>query len=178
MKRLLIAFAFVALSLPCIAQNADEPASREDVLLYMRTMHSHDMMQKVMEVQAQSTQKLLEDSFLKDKGQVPPEFKAKFQKAMSDLMKNMPVDDMMQAMVPAYQKHFTHGDIEAMNAFYSSPVGQKVLQELPEVMRDGMQEMMPIMTKYMGDWQERLKHDFADTKTTAPEKNTDTPVQQ
>jgi uncharacterized protein len=176
MKRLLIALACLALSLPCIAQNADEPASKDDVIIYLRTMHTHDMMQRAMEVQAQTMQKIFHDSLVKDKGQLPPEFEAKFKKAMDDLMKGMPTDEIEQAMIPTYQKHFTHGDIEAMNTFYSSPVGQKVLQELPDVLREGMQGAMPIITKYVGDWQERMKHEFVDTK--APEKNTDIPVQQ
>ncbi len=176
MKRLLIALACLSLCLPCVAQNADDPATKDDVILYMRTMHTHDMMQRTMEVQGQTMEKMLHDSFLKDKGDLPPNFEAKFKKMMDDLMKGMPSDEIEQAMIPAYQKHFTHGDIMAMNAFYSSPVGQKVLQELPEVMRDGMQEAMPILTKYLTDWQERTKHAFDDTK--APEKNTDIPVQQ
>ena len=34
---------------------------------------------------------------------------------------------MMQSMVPAYQKHFTKGDIDNLVAFYSSPTGEKVI---------------------------------------------------
>jgi uncharacterized protein len=176
MKRLLIVLACIALSLPCIAQKADEPASKDDVILYLRTMHTHDLMKKTMEVQAQTMQKLFKESLLNDKGEVPPNFDAKFNKAMDELIKGMPIDEIEQAMIPTYQKHFTHGDIEAMNAFYSSPVGQKVLQELPDVMRDGMQEAMPILSKYINDWQDRTKHVFDGSK--APEKNTDIPVQQ
>ena len=33
----------------------------------------------------------------------------------------------MQAMVPAYQKHFTKGDIDNLVAFYSSPTGEEVI---------------------------------------------------
>jgi len=157
MKRLLIALACLVLSLPLFAQNADDPASKEDVLLYLRTMHTHDLMQKMMVVQSQTMQQLLHDQILKDKGSVPPDFDTQFKKAMDDLIRNMPMDEMVQAMIPAYQKHFTHGDIEAMNTFYSSPVGQKVLEELPAVMQEGMQAAMPIMTNYLGEWQEKLK---------------------
>ncbi len=58
-----------------------------------------------------------------------------------------------------------------MNAFYSSPVGQKVLHELPAVMQEGNQAAMPIMSKYLGEWKNehgaRLR---ADWKRTAPRK--------
>ena len=30
-------------------------------------------------------------------------------KQMDDMLKNMPLDEMMQATIPAYQKHFTKG---------------------------------------------------------------------
>jgi uncharacterized protein len=48
-----------------------------------------------------------------------------------------------------YQKHFTKGDIDALITFYSSPTGQKVLQEMPAVMADAMGVMMPMVRKHM-----------------------------
>ena len=65
------------------------------------------------------------------------------------MFENMPWDDMMQAMAAVYQKHFTKGDIDNLVAFYSSPTGEKLLREMPSIMSDAMQSMMPVMTKYM-----------------------------
>ena len=75
--------------------------------------------------------------------------------------KNMPWDEMIQAMVPSYQKHLTKGDIDSMVAFYSSPTGQKVLGELPAIMSDAMQSMMPILQRYMGTVKERIDQETA-----------------
>jgi uncharacterized protein len=168
MKRFLVVLACLILaafagSTVATAQTADEPASRDDIILLLRTMHSHDMLRKTMEVQISSMQKLFHDQLLKEDGKLPPDFDARFKKAMTDLMDGMPMDEIVQAMIPAYQKHFTHGDIEAMNTFYSSPVGQKAVEELPEVMQDGMQAAMPILVKYMGTAQEKLKRDLEGT---------------
>jgi uncharacterized protein len=160
MKRLLIAIACLAFAIPCFAQNSDEPASKDDVILYLRTMHSHDLVKKMMDVQVASMEQLFRDQIRKEKGSVPPEFDRLFKKEMDDLVKGMPLDEITNAMIPAYQKHFTKGDISAMNAFYSSPVGQKVLDEVPEVMREGSQAAMSIMSKYLGDWMERMQKDF------------------
>ena len=165
MKRLLIVLA-MALSASCFAQNADEPASKDDVLMLLRTMHSHDLMQKLMTVQAQSMEDMMR-SQLKQNGGLPSDFDTHIKKAIDDLIKNMPMDEAVQAMIPAYQKHFTHGDIEATNTFYSSPVGQKMLEELPAVTQEGMQAMMPILTKYISDWQARTKQDLEGTKPAA-----------
>lgn len=166
MKRLLIALASLALgvsgSVSASAQTADEPASKDDVILYLHTMRAHDMFQRIMEVQSQNMQQLFRDQLLKDKGSVPPEFEAHFKKAMEDLIKGMPIDEITQAMIPAYQTHFTKSDIAAMNAFYSSPVGQKVLQELPVVMQEGSQAAMPVMSSYLTQWKERMDKEVKD----------------
>jgi hypothetical protein len=163
MRVSLIATLCLALSAPAWAQTADtDPATKDDIILYFRTMHSYDMMQRMMEVQSQSMQQLLRDQIAKEKA-VPPDFDVRMKKAMDDLIKGMPVDEMTQAMIPAYQKHFTRGDIQAMNAFYSSPVGQKVLQELPVVTQEGMQEMMPVLSKYLSAWKDRMQQDLEGT---------------
>jgi len=55
-----------------------------------------------------------------------------------------------------------------MNAFYSSPVGRKVLEELPEVMKEGMQAAVPILSKYLTEWQARMKSELEDVGKSTP----------
>jgi len=159
----LIATLCLVLAAPCFAQAADtDPATKDDMILFFRTMHSHDMLQRMMEVQLNSMHQLMHDQLEQEKG-VPPDFETRWKKVMDDLLKNMPVDEMTQAMIPAYQKHFTRGDIAAMNAFYASPVGQKVLEELPVVTQEGLQQMMPVLSKYLDQWKERMHKEFEET---------------
>src|SRR4029077_19874391 len=114
MKRLLVA-VFLCLSFVCsgLAQDtaADAPASKEDVERYLQAAHSRDMMQKVMDAMVKSMQQMAHDRYLKDKDKLPADFEARTNKTMDDMMKDMPFDEMMQAMVPTYQKHFTKGDM-------------------------------------------------------------------
>jgi len=174
MKHFLLAVICLAIAAPVLAQTADEPATRDDIILLLRTMHSHDFTQKIIATQSDAMRQLMREQLMKEKGTVPADFDTHFAKEMDALLKGMPMDEMMQAMIPAYQKHFTHGDIEAMNAFYSSPVGQKVLQELPAVMQEGMQEMMPILTKYINNWKDRTQKEMQSSPGKTPQ---DTPVQ-
>ena len=51
------------------------------------------------------------------------------------------------------------GDMDALIAFYSTPTGQKVLQELPAVTAEGMQAMMPIMRKSVEKMTERAEQE-------------------
>ncbi len=165
MKAFLVATVWLAVSSACFAQTADsDPATKDDVILYFQTMHTNDMMHKMMEVMSASMQQSIQDELSKQKG-LPANFDARLRKWIADGMKNMPVNEMEQAMIPSYQKHFTHGDIEAMNAFYSSPVGQKVLRELPDVTQESMQAMRPALNKYVEDWKQRMMEDLKNSTT-------------
>jgi len=77
---------------------------------------------------------------------------------------------MINAMVPAYQKHFTKGDIDALITFYSSPTGQKILRELPAVTAEAMDTMMPIMQKYMAKTTQRMQAQVAEMTRESQQK--------
>ena len=47
--------------------------------------------------------------------------------------------ELMDQILPVYDKYYTLDDLKALNAFYSSPVGQKVMATLPQVMQESMQ---------------------------------------
>jgi hypothetical protein len=74
-------------------------------------------------------------------------------------------------MIPAYQKHFTKSDLEAMNTFYPSAVGQKVLQQLPAVTQEGSQAAMPILGRYVSEWKERRQQDLQEMEKDFPKQN-------
>jgi uncharacterized protein len=176
---LCLALSATALSAHGLAQTADtDPATKDQVEIFLRTMHTHDVTQRMMEAMLKPMHQMFHDQFKKDGRQLPADFESRINKMMDDLIKDMPMDEMTQAMVPAYQKHFTNGDISNLIAFYSSPTGQKVLQELPEVTSEGMQAMMPVMIKYIGDWKERMQKEVKDMEKTAPKTEEDTPVQK
>jgi hypothetical protein len=159
MKRsLCVVAAILALSLICIAQTsvADSPATREDVERYLQVVHSHDMAKKMVLAMSQGMHQMLHQQYLKHKDNLPADYESKMTAMMDDMFEDMPWDEMMQAMAPVYQKHFTSGDIDSLIAFYSSPTGEKMLREMPSIMTEAMQSMTPIMMKYMETVQQRL----------------------
>jgi hypothetical protein len=168
MRIFLMATLCLALSASGLGQSSDtDAATREDIILYLSTMHSHDLMQRTIEVQFQSTQQLIHDQLLQEKGTIPADFDARMKKMMDELRKGMPLDEITDAMIPAYQNHFTRSDIRAMNAFYASAVGQKVLEQLPAVMQEGMRAAMPILSKYLTEWKERMAKDVKDMEESS-----------
>jgi uncharacterized protein len=141
--------------------SADAPATREDVERYLEITHSRDMMNQVMAVTAKQTHEMVRQQLAKDKDKLPADFEARVEKFTDDMLRNFPVDDMLQAMIPVYQKHWTKGDVDAMVAFYSSPTGQKLLREMPTTMAEAMQALQPIMQKMMTTTMDRVQEEVA-----------------
>jgi uncharacterized protein len=179
MRALLIAVLCVAFAAPGLAQTAgSEPASKDDVLLYLRTMRSHDTLEKTMEAMLKPMHQMFDQQFGKDGKNLPANAERRFNKAMDDMMKGMPLDEMMQALVPVYQRHFTKGDIDNLIEFYSSPTGQKVLEEMPAITGESMEAVMPVMRKYMDASKERMQQEVKDLEKDAPKAAQDSAAQQ
>jgi hypothetical protein len=46
--------------------------------------------------------------------------------------------EMIEMIVPLYDKYYSLEDLRAVNDFYSSPAGQRVLSTLPQIMQESM----------------------------------------
>jgi hypothetical protein len=173
MKRFLLA-ATLCLVFCCngLAQQtaADAPATKQDVERYLQAIHYQDTMKQMREAMAKPLHQMIHDQFLKDKDKLPADFEVRMNKHMDEMMRDMPFDEMMQAMIPIYQKHFTKGDIDALVVFYSSPTGQKIWRELPAVMGEGMQVMMPILSRQMETMRQRVQQEVAELRKESPKK--------
>lgn len=167
MRRILLTAA-LGLSLPLLGfaqqttQNAsDAPATKEDIQKYLDVMHSREMMAKMVDAMSAPMHKMFHEQFLKDKDKLPPDFEDRMAKMMDDSMKSFPWDEMLDSMVPVYQKHFTKGDVNALIAFYSTPTGQKLLRDMPAIMQEAMENMMPLMQKQMDAMNARMRQEVA-----------------
>lgn len=164
MKRIFLALsACLVFALSGVAQQSpvDAPATKEDVQKYLEVMHSRDMMTKMIDAMSKPMHQMMHERYLKDKDKLPPDFEERMNKSLDDYMKSFPFEEMLQAMIPAYQKHFTKGDMDGLVAFYSSPTGRKVIQELPAITAEAMQAMMPLMLKQMDVMNQRVQEQIA-----------------
>jgi uncharacterized protein len=88
----------------------------------------------------------------------------------------MRLDDFIDVMIPVYQRHLSKADIEEMIRFYTSPTGQKLLREQPQMMQESMQAAQAVQEAKMGsilDNIERRMKESADEDsgaTTLPNK--------
>ena len=163
MKRWLLPLVCISLFTPvlAVAQLSSDAATKEDVQQMFELVGSRKAIEATIQVLRQQVPAISESALRKQKPDVTPEEIAKmnaFTNAMLDKMfATMPIEEMMQAMVPAYQRHFTHSEIQELIQFYKSPLGKKMIDEMPKLMTDGMQAMMPIMQNWMDTQMTELK---------------------
>jgi uncharacterized protein len=166
MKRFLVAaiLCLIFTATGRAQQNAaDAPASKEDVERYLAAVHSHEMVQKMVDAMSQPMHQMVHDQYMKFKGVLPADYEANMNQMMDEMMKEMPFDEIIQAMIPAYQKHFTKGDMDALIAFYSTSTGQKVLREMPAILSESMNATMPMVQQHVEAMTERLQQQIAET---------------
>jgi hypothetical protein len=70
---------------------------------------------------------------------------------IDDMFAEMPLDEMMNAVISIYQRHLTKTDLEELIRFYSSPVGQKMISEQPQIMQESMRAGAAIQRKRMDE---------------------------
>ena len=164
MKRFLIALLLcLSLSGFSAAQQsgADTPATKEDIQRYMLAMHSREMMAKMVDTMAKPMHDMVHQQYLKDKDKLPADFETRMNKSMDDMFKSFPWDEILDSMVPIYQKHFTKGDVDALVAFYSTPTGQKMINEMPAITAEAIRAMMPLIQKSIDGMNKHLQDEIA-----------------
>ena len=151
---------FCMLAIPCatVAQQADnsDVPDKADVLKFLDLMQARSQMVQAVENMSKQMKLGAEQGFKQKVPDATPEQLAKVDKLFDNLFSSMPIDEMMDAIVPIYQKHLTKADLAAMMAFYSSPVGQKVLKELPAILAESMQAGGEIGRKVFAERSQQL----------------------
>ena len=173
MKRFLLAMVVIlCASSASFAQqsSADSPATKEDIQRYLEVTHSREMMAKMIDAMVKPMHQMMHDQYEKDKDKLPADFEARTNKVLDDYMKNFPWDDVLQSMIPVYQKHFTKDDIDHLVAFYSTPTGQKVLRELPAISGEAMQAVMPVLRQRIDVMTQDVQQQVAEMIKTSEAK--------
>ena len=119
------------------AASADMP-TREQVHQLFDLLKVRQNMEVMMDGMKDAARTGAED-ILRQKVDDPSEKQiAMTHKIFNDVFGELPIEEMMEAVVPVYQRHLTRSDIEALIKFYSSPVGQKLLREQPAMIRESV----------------------------------------
>ncbi len=155
MRRILCVLMLLLAGLPLLSaqaaeQSTTQPATREEVLKFMEVLQLRATLVRYFDGVGQQAKLGAEQGFKQKVPDPTPEQMAALDKFAEGLFKDMPVDEMLDAMVPIYQKHLTKSDLDAILTFYNSPAGQKLLREQPAMMQEGMQVGGEIGRKRIG----------------------------
>jgi hypothetical protein len=120
------------------SSSADVP-SPEEVLNLFQVMHVREQTVAVMQKSEQQIKVITRDLIERRIPNITAMQLAEVDAMIGDLYENYPVDRILGDMVPVYQKHLTKSDLESVVVFYSSPVGKKLMQEMPAMTEEAMQ---------------------------------------
>jgi uncharacterized protein len=154
MKRWFLCTAvLVCMSLPAVLAQTETPATHDDIVKLFDTMKIHDQMQTVIDATIKQQRSVMREALRKNLPEMTDEEFARFDKLsdqmIGDISKEMPIEGLLDDMVPIYQKHLSKSDVDAMNAFYASPTGQKLMREMPAMTSESMQVTAPRMQAAM-----------------------------
>ena len=121
---------------------ADAP-TREDVLKLFDVMQIHKTMDAVIRAAKQQSMEIAEQMVQEKMPEATPAQKQRLHEMVDEIMGQTlgpaAINEMMEATIPVYQRHLTKADLDAMLAFYGSPVGQKILHEQPAMVQESME---------------------------------------
>ena len=109
-----------------IAIQDDETATvtkREDIKELMELMNSKDMGLQVMHTMFDSVKAL---------GTAIPE------NLFEEFTSEVNFDELTELIIPIYDKHFSHDDIKELIAFYQTPIGKKLIEKQPDIIKESM----------------------------------------
>ena len=180
MKRCSVLLALIlATACTALGQQAagDASASRDDIRKLFDVMHIRDQMQLIMDQVLKQMKSMNHEQIKKQDPGVTDEEIAKLDAMSDEFLNGVPIDGMLDDMVPVYRKHLTKADVDAMVGFYSSPTGQKLLAEMPAMTAEGMQAIQPRMRKMMDEVSEKMEKTAKEEKEKKNSKSSDTKKQ-
>lgn len=165
MKRALSVVFVVFISSCLLAQSSSAPATKEDILHLFSVMDTQAQVRQTMQQVMAQSQVMAHQAMKKRHPEMTAEQLARMDKESAEIARTFPVEQIVEDMIPVYQKHLTKADVDAMIGFYSSPSGKKILHDMPAIMAESMEAVYPRLQKNMDDILRRL-----DEKADEPEK--------
>ena len=90
---------------------------------------------------------LLLENYKKTMPNIPASFWDEFTKSLN-------ADELVELLIPVYDKHFSESEIEALIVFYQSDIGKKFVEKQPLIANDGAEAGRK--------WGERIAKKIAD----------------
>jgi hypothetical protein len=143
------------------AASAVDQSTRDEVVRFMELMQVRSQMMTIMNASEGQQKRIAEQSFKQTHPNATPQQLQRTDQMIDTTMKEMTsggmIDEMIDAIVPIYQRHFSKADLDAILAFYTSPVGQKMQNENPAIAQESMQAVGDIVSKRLPELTQKMK---------------------
>jgi len=127
---------------------ADAP-THDQVMTLLDLLQVRKMMATMMDGMKQAMKQGAEQSFRERVPDPTPKQLEALNGMVEDAIGGLPMDEMVEAVVPIYRRHLSKSDVDEMIRFFGGPVGQKLLREQPQMMQEGMQAGVAVQQKRM-----------------------------
>lgn len=124
MKNLALIFVFILFSCASAATAEIAKEKRQQIEKMLRLTGMEKLLDQM------KTQML--SGFRTQMPEVPRTFWDKFEEKMD-------MRALIEKIIPLYDKYYTLEDLKAVNAFYETKAGQKILSTLPQLMQESME---------------------------------------
>ncbi len=148
------------LCVPAFSQTTapvDPPATKEQIQHLFDVMDIRKQSHVMMDSMQQQMHAMSEETIKARYPRVSPAELAKLNKISDDTIKQVPIDALLDDMIPVYQKYLNHSDVDAMIAFYESPTGKKIMQQMPQITQEAMQVSYKRMEKQIDAAMQRVE---------------------
>jgi uncharacterized protein len=164
MKRVLL-IAMCILAFSSTSAFADEAGLKKMALNLLEITNARSGIDRVMK-SAEGTIRQQLDTLSID---LPPEGREEVAAVRKDCIKwlsdNLSWDQMKDIYVDIYAHIFNEDEMGELIRFYQSPLGQKMLKKMPEIIQLSVQRSQALIQKKMPELQKKLKKSLADIET-------------
>jgi len=165
MRRGLLLLVLLAVAAPVFAQQSvaeaaaqakskveafpSDAPTHDQVITLLDLLQIRKMMDTMMDGMKQAMKQGALQSFRERVPDPTPKQLEALNGMVEDALGDLPMDEMVEAMVPIYRRHLSKSDVDEMIRFFGGPVGQKLLREQPQMMQEGMRAGVAVQEKRM-----------------------------
>jgi len=135
--------------------------SKEEVMNFFEVMHVREHIDVIMKAAMVQVRQNVSAAIAKTDPNLSVENTKKMDALVADIyndiQKEFATDEMLEDIVPVYQRHLTRADLQAVVDFYQSPAGQRLLKESPAMSVEAMQITNARSQKLMEDIMAKTK---------------------
>jgi hypothetical protein len=155
-----IVFLVAALTVPAFAQQqpaaSDARPTRQQILNLFDAIQLRRTLSSSQEIAMKNAVSVAQQMFQQQVGPDKPQMDEMVKGVMEDVRRAFSVDEMVEAVIPIYQRHFTTADIDAFLAFQNSPVGKKMTDLQPVMMKESSEAVTAIQQRALPELMKKL----------------------